>query len=373
VRLPFSRRARRVLRWVTGPPEKVARVDPDAVLSEVDATIASKANELRQLLAEVRRGRAGGDEAQIKAWEDAISERLLEQNHGPDTLIFRGHSLLGAASFRRMLFQQTLRDRLNGKSIAYAVNEKSIAAELADALGMERPRQSPPMPADRLLAHCRSHPGEGHVVKPAQGAGSAGVFVVRADADVIEVEKARLLGGLAGMARRIDKLLASGRIKRDIWLVEDLVGDGSGPAGDLKFYCFYGKVSLVLEIERVPRTRYCWWGADGAMVSTGKYEDSSFQGAGFTPEQRRFVEGISARLPVPFMRIDFLRGRSGLVFGEFTPRPGQFHLFATATDRRLGTDFLRAEGRLMRDLIAGKRFPEFEAILLRRNRKKQHR
>jgi hypothetical protein len=368
MRLPLRERTRRVLRRAVAPG---APADPDAVLRGYDRALAAKAEELRQLLSQVRAGRAGGDEAQIKAWCDAISERLLEQNQGADALIPRGHSLLGAASFRRMLFQQTLRDRLGGRSIAYAINEKGVAAELADALGIARPRQSSPMPAERLLAHCRERRGEGCVVKPARGAGSAGVFVVRADADVIEVEKAKPLGGLAGMARRLEELLASGRVGQDSWRVEDIVGDGSGPAGDLKFYSFYGKVSLVLEIERVPRTRHCWWGADGVPVSTGKYEDSAFQGAGFTPEQRRLVEGISARLPVPFMRIDFLRGRDGLMFGEFTPRPGQFHLFAPATDRRLGTDFLRAEGRLVHDLLAGKRFPEFEAILFRRERKRQ--
>lgn len=43
------------------------------------------------------------------------------------------------------------------------------------------------------------------------------------------------------------------------WLVEDFAenpDDPLCPAADLKFYSFYGRVGIVLEVERYPVTRY---------------------------------------------------------------------------------------------------------------------
>jgi hypothetical protein len=54
-------------------------------------------------------------------------------------------------------------------------------------------------------------------------------------------------------------------------------------------------------------------------------------------------------MPHPFMRIDTLLGEDDLVFGEFTPRPGQFHRF-------------NAEWRLREDLLEGKRFDAYTAV-----------
>ena len=64
-------------------------------------------------------------------------------------------------------------------------------------------------------------------------------------------------------------------------------------------------------------------------------------------------------MPVPYMRIDFLRGEYRFAFGEFTPRPGDFEGFNEATDRMLGELYLDAETRLHADLLDGRRFPVF--------------
>ena len=138
-------------------------------------------------------------------------------------------------------------------------------------------------------------------------------------------------------------------------------GDLKCPAPDLKFYCFYGRVGVVLEVERYPKSQYCWWSWEGARTETGKYSESLFDGAGFTQEHRALAERISAAMPLPFMRIDFLKAENRLLFGELTPRPGNFHAFNDETDRQLGDLYLEAEGRLMDDLLNGKGFPEFRA------------
>lgn len=60
------------------------------------------------------------------------------------------------------------------------------------------------------------------------------------------------------------------------------------------------------------------------------------------------------------MRIDFLKSKNGMVFGEFTPRPGGYEQFNDEIDRWLGEYFLKAEGRLVIDLLNGKNFDYYK-------------
>jgi hypothetical protein len=62
------------------------------------------------------------------------------------------------------------------------------------------------------------------------------------------------------------------------------------------------------------------------------------------------------------MCIDMLLGKDDLVFGEFTPRPGQFHRFNAEWDRRMGVAWQRAEGRLREDLVEGKRLDAYTTV-----------
>ncbi len=72
-----------------------------------------------------------------------------------------------------------------------------------------------------------------------------------------------------------------------------------------------------------------------------------FNGLGVTEEEVKMAEQISKKIPAPFIRIDFLRGEDGLVFGEFTPKPGNYDEFDDETDRILGDYFLKAETKLI--------------------------
>src|SRR5699024_6527899 len=134
------------------------------------------------------------------------------------------------------------------------------------------------------------------------------------------------------------------------------------PARDLKFYCFYGEVALVLEIQRFPSVRYCWWDSSGNSINTGKFHKKFFEGDGVTQEDVNFVEEMSKEIPTPFIRIDFLKSKNGLVFGEFTPRPGQYEQFNKNIDQFLGDCYLKAEGRLINDLYNGKQFSNFRKL-----------
>src|SRR5699024_6795768 len=132
---------------------------------------------------------------------------------------------------------------------------------------------------------------------------------------------------------------------------------------DLKFYCFYGKVGLILEIIRYPEIRHCWWTRDFKRVTTGKYDESLFSGDAVSPEELQMIEQLSEEIPAPFVRIDFLQSENGLVFGEFTPKPGNYDDFDLKTDQLLGDYYIEAEARLIKDLLKGKTFPEYEQFV----------
>jgi hypothetical protein len=68
---------------------------------------------------------------------------------------------------------------------------------------------------------------------------------------------------------------------------------------------------------------------------------------------------MSKEIPTPFIRIDFLKTEKELVFGEFTPKPGNYDEFDQSTNQWLGDYFLEAEGRLMADLLHGKQFTHY--------------
>ena len=138
--------------------------------------------------------------------------------------------------------------------------------------------------------------------------------------------------------------------------MEEFIGDFEGgkplPPIDLKFYCFFGEVGFVLEVERANETRYCEWLPDGRLAETGRYEGRSFVGSGFTNEQLEIAKRVSQAIPTPFMRIDFIKSKNAFSFGEFTPRPGQFSSFNKEFDRYLGECYLSAEGKVLKSLMA---------------------
>jgi hypothetical protein len=97
--------------------------------------------------------------------------------------------------------------------------------------------------------------------------------------------------------------------------------------------------------------------------------DEVLTGYGIQDSEIALAERISREIPAPFMRIDFLRSPDGLVFGEFTRRPGSYGKFSVKFDRWLGDMFLSAEARLFDDALAGQKFPLFESVTSRRNAK----
>src|SRR5699024_8655589 len=153
----------------------------------------------------------------------------------------------------------------------------------------------------------------------------------------------------------------SGSILKDEWMIEELIlsdPNSTVPQSDLKFYCFYGVVVLILETNRFNKI-VCFWDPDMNIIylhSSKKF----YVFIGFNKEYIDIVSEASLKIPTPYIRLDMLNGHDGLVFGEATHRPGAYHLFNDEYDQKLGEAYRRAEERLTRDLLKGKKFDEFK-------------
>ena len=77
------------------------------------------------------------------------------------------------------------------------------------------------------------------------------------------------------------------------------------------------------------------------------------------------VVRTSLQIPTPFVRIDMLKGRDGLVFGEFQFITGNFEAYNDEYDRKLGEAYRIAEQKIIEDLLRGKTFEAFSSLFLK--------
>lgn len=268
--------------------------------------------------------------------------RLLSQNKVP---------LINVASFKNLLVQATRKRQLFDYQPEWQLNNKLAAYKFVDTLGIKRPKV---YAFNKRLENIEYK--KGTVLKPEHGSSSQGVFVLDQKGGAFEVRTGEMLSSKQELTTRAQALLNSGVIKKNAWFLEEFIGDFDEkgtplPPVDLKFYCFFGEVGIVMEIERSNTTRYCEWLADGTLTETGIYEDKKFLGQGFTEDQISLAKKISRNIFAPFVRIDFIKGKNQFSFGEFTPRPGHFSSFNKEFDQRLGEFYLKAESRLLKSLI----------------------
>lgn len=206
---------------------------------------------------------------------------------------------------------------------------------------------------------------EGIVVKPVDGAGARGVYIIHDENDIIDVKQSNKITGWAELHKQMQVDLQTSAVGEDRWLIENIIYENESErltGRDYKFYCFYGKIGLILEIVRYPEIRHCWWTRDMERMSVGKYDETLFSGLGVSQEELEMVEKLSKEIPAPFIRIDFLRSENGMVFGEFTPKPGNYDEFNEKTDKLLGDMYLEAESHLLQDLLNNKEFTHFKQL-----------
>ena len=264
------------------------------------------------------------------------------------------------ASFKTALVNRSYQKSVT-KPAEWLINDKLVAAEFAKNLSLKRPAmlQGP-------VSHDDIQIKPGIVIKPLYGSGTKAVYLLKEDSRIIEAASNETLQSVEELYERLKNYTAT--TGYDDWLIEEYVdGASKEHVRDLKFYCFYGKTGIIHEVKRLPESRHCWWDASGNEIITGKLENRRFKGEGFTDDELELAEKVSLKIPAPFIRIDFLKGKYGLFFGEFTPRPGSYHTFNKPTDTLLGHLYLEAEARLTEDLLNGKSFDAYKQTVDRIN------
>lgn len=304
-----------------------------------------------------------------EAYKNVLYEKILSGlaiEEIPEFMIRAGLSdqsipLRQASSFRASLNMRMRQKQLEDSLPEWKLDDKRTAYQFAEKFGVRIPA------ADENHYTIDTLPErEGIAVKPTDGAGARGVYLVHQMDDIFDVRNSIKLTSWDKLKQQMQQDIASHAVETDDWMIEEIVYEKKlekTPARDVKFYCFYGKVGLILEIIRYPEIRQCWWTASGKRISTGKYDENLFTGNGVTDDELQMAEEMSKQIPAPFIRIDFLRGEDGLVFGEFTPKPGNYDEFDEATDKWLGDYFLEAQGRLTNDLLNGKQFETYKAFV----------
>ena len=263
-----------------------------------------------------------------------------------------------AASFRSSLSMRMRQKQLHDSLPEFTLEDKVSAYQFIDQLNILRPET-----IDGKYSIVDIPIKDNIVIKPADGAGARGVYLVYRFDYIVDVNRKREITSWEELAESMIEDIKTGRVSEDAWLIEELIFEDQEnkiPASDIKFYSFYGKIGLILEITRYPERKHCWWTATGERIRTGKYEEDLFKGQGVSKEEIELATNLSMKIPAPFIRIDFLRSHNGLIFGEFTAKPGNYDEFDKKTDQWLGDYFLEAQGRLTDDLLNGKQFEAYK-------------
>lgn len=263
-------------------------------------------------------------------------------------------------SFSSLMYSQTIfREyvkKLTGSALEWDVNDKLKGILFAKFNEVRVPhiyQEKVPFSEIVVSTDC--------VIKPSSGSGSIGVFAVKnLGKDVYEVRNNNRVGGIEDLRECIEEMLLNNKIKHDSWNVEELLlGEDNELPRDLKFYTFYGKVGVVLEVYRGSETRYCFYDQNLLPFNAGMYENKQLEPSTISHEYMNLAARLGKKIPAPMVRIDFLKTKYGPVFGEFTPRPGRFDQFNVDTDRMLGEMFVEAQARLFTDLLKGEKFDDF--------------
>src|SRR5699024_6596286 len=141
---------------------------------------------------------------------------------------------------------------------------------------------------------------------------------VHAQKDIFDVKHSKRIHHWEDLIQQMKLDLETEAVETDEWMIEEIIyenRENQTLAKDFKFYCFYGQVGLILEIQREPEIRHCWWNSSMERINVDKYNESLYDGSGVSQDEIKMVEELSSNIPAPFMRIDFLRSENKLIFG----------------------------------------------------------
>ena len=239
----------------------------------------------------------------------------------------------------------------------WKICNKTSGPEFARLLGLQLPKQ-----LSINLSFEEITPVENTVIKPLFGYYSRGVFIVKSKNEILELNTGKVFYKWEELTNYAHSLMSKKVVRSNIWKVEQYISDENGnPVTDIKFNLFYGTVGWIAEIKRHPEVRYNIMDGVGQTFNSELYAKKQlFPGMGTNENELDLLKKISLEIPVPFIRIDLMRGAGGLFFSEFTAYPGIIGLFDRKREHQYGKLYHEAETRLYNDLIAGKKFETFK-------------
>jgi hypothetical protein len=196
------------------------------------------------------------------------------------------------------------------------INPKEAGVRMVKAFGLRVPEQLiKPTPFDGIA------PVKGAVVKPNNSHSANGVFIVRAENDILELSTGNVFSQWKQVRQRAEHLLAGILAGQDLWVMEEFIASPDGsPANDIKFNVFYGRMGWIAEMKRHPRILCYMMDHLGNELDSELYtRDHVFKGEGASADEIAMVERLSLEIPVPFLRIDFLRGATDSFSGSLPP------------------------------------------------------
>ncbi|TLP75571.1 ATP-grasp fold amidoligase family protein [Nesterenkonia sphaerica] len=342
--------------------EKMTPEDVAALLKSTDKVVST---EIERAL-HPNRLRKGG-KAHLDSLADLLENVSPHQVDHQNLKILRKKGLNPGRthSFYHRLCVSALRGDTKGLLPHWKLNEIPHAYRFIDALGVRRPAS--PLNQVKFADLTPTPPC---VVKPWRGTSARGCYLVYDFGHIVHVKDNQTFSDWSEVSRHARHLMHPDRKSwrlRDSWTLEELILENESPqvaARDYKFYAFYGRVELVQEIQRAPQRKMSYSTKNSSGFAARSAESSDlYDGGVVAPADIELAERISSAVPAPYMRIDMLGSADGLVFGEFTPFPGNSSDFLREWDQRLGQAWHDAEVRLMHDLVGGKDFSEFrEAV-----------
>lgn len=284
----------------------------------------------------------------------------IEVNIDEDFIASQGGRSCSFSESIRIFTEQAkeLRESLKIIAPTHYLDSKLMGYEFAKICGMKVPKvlqAGVPLEKTKFAS--------GTVVKPFAENASKGVFIAYSSNNIVYLNKGEKHASEAYAKRYARRLLTGNIVRQDRWMVEELLIEKQAIARDVKIYCFYGEVGLILETERQTGIRRCWFDSDLNYVETGKYRSNLFKGSREgLPDLVKKAEAISKEIPSAFVRIDFLICNGETYVGEFTPMPAGYSEFNRTWDILLGEMYLRASTRLSCDAGRGKVFDKFNML-----------
>jgi len=301
--------------------------------------------------------------AWLRAWyHRRRRQRSLRRGNGP------GEPVPGGVSFGDLVRNRRdwLRTHLPPASLDLHLDvmTKESQKRLARRLGLEvAVDHVVGRPLAEALAHVERAGLERFVIKPTSSySGIACHAFVREGARYRDLRSGRWLRmGELGQLLRRERI----RDRDDRWLVEELLlpPDGAlAPIADYKFYCFGGRVELIVHKRAAPGPKGYHaqlYDRDWHPVNVG-LEDRDDPVAEAPLNGARLVataERAAASLCYPFIRIDLYDSHRGVVLGEFTPGPGRAYGFNAEWNARLVRRWQEATAALEEGLRSGRVTP----------------